>query len=398
MADFIHPDFPEAPETDPPEGATGRAKAHGKAEGPLALTPVDPDRLDWSSYRDKAVPPPPFIVENTIPKRAVVGLFGSDGLGKTLLGQQALSTIGKGNALFGNRVIERGATLGWFCEEPAEVLAYRQDAINRRLGLTFGELDGLGIEIRARFGQDNLLLRMNDGICEPTRVFYALRNYCYLIKVKVLWLDHILHLVAGDITRAEDVTKMLAWLSILAADIDGAVVVVGHVAKVDGSQYLGSVMFSALVRSRLWLRGLAKEEQAGYPIEVRKDLRMLELAKANNAGLSQIALRWQEGAFLEADGSAGIDGRAAHEARAEAQFIAALRELDQRQRSVDTKGLYAAHNTIVEYGLSEGLAAVELQDAMKRLIARGRVKAGVLKPWRKDSKEIRGLALAEDAP
>ena len=374
---------------------------HGRTQSPppptVVLTPLDDDRLDWPTYIGRTPPPPPFMVANTIPKRAVTGLFGSDGLGKTLLGQQALTLIGSGNDLFGNYVIERCATLGWFCEEPKEVLAYRQDAINRRLGMSFADLDGHGVEIRARLGKNNLLLRMVDGVCEPTPVFDALRKYCVDSKIKILWLDHLLHLVAGDITRAEDVTKMLAFFSSLAVDIDGAVVLAGHVAKAEGSQYLGSVMFSALVRSRLWLRKLEKEELAGYPVEARPDLRMLELAKANNAGLSQIAIRWQDGTFVAADGSTGVDGRAAHEARAEAVFIRGLRELDQRERSVDNKGVRAAHRMMVNDGLNEGLGEEALLQAMRRLIQSKRVVPSSLKPWRKDRKEVRGLTLVEDA-
>jgi RecA-family ATPase len=362
------------------------------------LDRADADRLNWQNYIGISPAPPAFMVENLIPKRAISGLFGTDGLGKTLFGQQALTTMASGIDLFGHKVVERGATLGWFCEEPEQVLAHRQHAINQQLGLTFGDLDSIGLEVRARFGMDNLLVRIINDVAEPTQTFWALRDYCLKQAIKTLWLDHLLHIVAGDITRADVVTKMLAVLAKLSIEIDGAVIVAGHVAKAEGSQYLGSVMFSALVRSRLWLRKPTPEELTGHLAADYADLRMLELAKANHAGLSQVMLQWRAGAFVAADDDSSTEERTQRERHAESVFIRALRELDRRHRSVDIKGAYAAHNIMVEFDLNEELTPSELQAAMKRLLRIRRIKAGIDKPWMKANRvAARGLAFAEDA-
>ena len=372
-----------------------------KGEAGEELPPLDrsdPDRVDWAKYVGIRPPPPAFMTEGIVPRQAITGVFGMDGLGKSLFGQQTMTTMAIGADVFGHKVVERGKTLGWFCEESAAIIAYRQEAINRPLGITFGNLEAIGFEARARLGMDNLLVRMVNDIAEPTPTFWRLREYCLQQAVKTLWLDHILHIVAGDITRPEIVTKMLGVLSKLSIDMDGAVIIAGHVAKAADSQYLGSVMFSALVRSRMWLRKPSAEELAGRPICDHVSLRVLELAKANHAPLGQVMLQWHEGAFIAADGAASTEERTRRERHAESVFIRALRELDQRQRSVDTKGTYAAHRTIVDYDVNEGLTAPELQEAMKRLIKSRRIKVGIEKPWKKDNRlPARGLGFAEDA-
>jgi RecA-family ATPase len=357
----------------------------------------DADRVAWPRYVLMPPTPPAFLVEDIVPLHAVTGLFGADGLGKTLVAQQALTAVSAGKDVFGHRVLTPCPTLGWFCEETTEILAYRQHAINGRMGLRFSDLDRIGLEARGRIGLDNLLVRMRDGVCEPTATFEALANYCVARAIRLLWLDHVLHIVAGDITRAEEVSKMLALLSALARQIDGAVVIAGHVAKAEGSQYLGSAMFSALVRSRLWLRRPTADETRLQTGADPKNLRVLELAKANHAGLTQMTLEWSNGAFAWL-GDAGVqEAQREREQQAEAVFIRALRELDQRERSVATQGTTSAPRIIIEFGLDEGCSPEELQAAMRRLIQAKRIKAGVTKPWLKSNRNpAKGLALSED--
>jgi RecA-family ATPase len=357
----------------------------------------DADRVAWPRYVLMPPTPPAFLVQDIVPLHAVTGLFGLDGLGKTLVAQQALTAVSAGKDVFGHQVLTPCPTLGWFCEESTEILAYRQDAINGRMGLRFGDLDRIGLELRGRVGLDNLLLRMRDGVCEPTPTYEALANYCVARAIRLLWLDHILHIVAGDITRAEEVSKMLALLSGLARRIDGAVVIAGHVAKAEGSQFLGSIMFSALVRSRLWLRRPTADEARLQMGVDAKNLRVLELAKANHAGLTQMTLEWSNGAFAWLGDAGAQEAQRDRERQAEAAFIRALRELDQREQAVSTHGHTSAPRIMHEFGLDEGCSAEELQAAMRRLIQAKRIKASVPKPWLRSNRHpAKGLALSED--
>jgi RecA-family ATPase len=358
----------------------------------------DPDVLDLVRYELEEPKPPAFVVDDLVPKHAVTGLFGQDGLGKSLLGQHLLTSTTLGTDFFGHKVIEAGPALGWYCEETPDILAWRQAAVNRAHDTTFRATGDAGLELRGRLGSQNTLVRVDRGVAEPTPEFDALVRYCNDTKRRLVWLDHILHVVSGDICAASDVAKMLAVLARLAVEIDGAVVLAGHVSRAEGSEYLGSAMFSALCRSRLWLRRPKPEELSSRPGADPKNMRVLELAKANHAGLKQITLEWQHGAFSWLDDQENREAAAAREKQAEATFIRALRELDRRQRAVGTTGTTNAPKTIVEYALDENVPAEELRAAMHRLLRSRRIKAGVRKPWLKSNRmPATGLALAEDA-
>jgi RecA-family ATPase len=359
---------------------------------------TDEDVLNLARYELEEPKPPAFVIADLVPKHAVTGLFGQDGLGKSLLGQHLLSARALGTDFFGHRVIEPGPALGVYCEETPEILAWRQAAVNRTYNATFRRLGAIGLELRGRLGLQNTLVRMDRGVAEPTREFDALVRYCVDTKRNFVWLDHILHLVSGDINVASDVAKMLAVFARLAVEIDGAVVFAGHVSRAEGSEFLGSAMFSALCRSRLWLRRPKPEELVNRHNVDPKNARVLELAKANHAGLKQITLEWRNGAFVWLDDATHSAAAAERDKKAEAVFIRALRELDLRRQNVGTSGTNNAPKIIVEFALDDGCTADELRAAMQRLIRARRIKAGVEKPWLKPNRhKAIGLALAEDA-
>jgi RecA-family ATPase len=381
-----------------------RPKANGIGRGENPKLPpwsaADPDVLDLARYELEEPTPPPFMIEDLVPKHAVTGLFGQDGTGKSLLGHHLLTCYSLGLDFFGHRIVAPGPkpSLGIYCEETIGILAWRQAAVNRAHGLLFREVGAAGLELRGRLGQDNTLVRMDRGVAEPTKAYDALVRYCVDTERRLLWLDHVLHLLSGDILSATDVAKLLAVLARLAVEIDGAVVLAGHVARSEGSQYLGSAMFSALVRSRLWLRRLTKDD--GPPAGADpKALRVLELAKSNHAGLRELTLEWRDGAFFWLGAAEHKAAQSERDKAAESAFIRALRALDEREKAVADRGMTSAAPQMVAWALAPGFGEDELREAMKRLIASGRITPGVVKPWKRaDRKEARGLALAEDTP
>jgi hypothetical protein len=76
----------------------------------------------------------------------------------------------------------------------------------------------------------------------------------------------------------------------IAADVDGAFVVLQHPSKAAGSTYSGNSGFEGGVRA-LWHIDTGQEA----------DERVLKLEKANYSGRSEIKLQWHNGLFVPVD-------------------------------------------------------------------------------------------------
>jgi hypothetical protein len=111
IAAEIAPGSPNVTVLKPPPKANGHPTADQGDSGPT-LSGIDEDVLDLARYELEDPKPPAFVIADLVPKHAVTGLFGQDGLGKSLLGQHLLSARVLGTDFFGHRVIECTRT-GW---------------------------------------------------------------------------------------------------------------------------------------------------------------------------------------------------------------------------------------------------------------------------------------------
>ena len=138
-------------------------------------------------------------------------------------------------------------------------------------------------------------------------------------------------------------------------------ILVGHTAKADGSEFMGGMAWENSVRSRLYLTRETEEDETS-------DVRILSRNKANMAAIgARIEMEWRAGAFhqLDRDGSHGKD-------RAdEAAFLACLDAATEARRNVShLPGVNHAPKLFARMPEAGRRSAKTLTDAMERLIHR----------------------------
>lgn len=336
-----------------------------------------------------AVEPPPmrWIVDQMLPVGAVTTLFGDGGVGKTLAAMQIGVAVERGVPVFGHAT-EQAPVLGFFCEDTGDELHRRFRSVCIAQGVVQSAVEHFAFQ--SRFGHESLLGSFEaTGAFMPSPLLRAIRDRARATGARLVILDNILHLYPGNVNDPGEVTRFIAPLNRLALDIDGAVLLLGHIAKAAGSQFAGTMAWSNASRSRLFFGRPGDLEEGGADPAAAladPDARILARMKANYAPISApMALRWHQGAFLrEADLPRDYReelAEAAGTARDNALFLACLRVRNGQRRAVSERGgpTYAPKE-FAAMKESEGIGKARLTQAMERLFGLGKIERAFL--WR----------------
>jgi RecA-family ATPase len=270
-------------------------------------TPNRPNGVDHDPPLPKLVPlrfvegeipkPREWIVhDGWIPTRKVTLLQGDGGDGKTSLLQQLLSSCATALPWIGLRA-EECTGLGFFTEDEDVDLRLRQADIDASYGQHCASTGKM--HLFPRVDLDNELV-VFDRIGNPTLTpFYKqVRESALDLRARLVALDVAIDLYGGDEIIRRQVRAFMRPLGALAREIDGAVVVTGHLSqagiKSDGG-HSGSTDWSNAVRSRLYL-GRPKADN-GEPTD--QNARVLARKKANFATVGDtVKLHWARGVIL----------------------------------------------------------------------------------------------------
>lgn len=308
----------------------------------------------------------------------VTGLFALGGVGKSMLCQQAATAVTNGVPLLGVPT-ERGPVLALFAEDDDDELRRRQLGIFRTLELD-PKQSAAGLYIAARAGQPNALATFGpDNLPRPTPLFRALKAEALKVRPALIVLDNIAQMFTGNENDRAQVTAFCNMLTGLARDVDAAVILVGHTAKADGSQFSGSTAWDAAVRARLFLSrgddGVLK----------------LEKVKSNYSALDSVEM-------VRADSGGFVLHRAGEVAQA--AFPQLRRELlqavqDSNAQQVATSNTPTARNYLLAQMDVPKAKRAPYADALRRLITSGELIANAELGWKKpDRHRAMGLALA----
>jgi RecA-family ATPase len=349
--------------------------------------------INAGAWAGQSAPPRPWIVQGWLPSKAVTLLAGDGGTGKSLMVQQWLSCLSQGLPFIGVRGVLPVRCLYLNCEDPADELWRRQESIARALDrqmTTFAD----DMVIAPRLGEsDNSLGSFTEaGRFVPGALFEAVRAHCVAHGVRVLALDNVAHLYSGHENIRGEVTAFLNALSRLALEIDGAVILVGHPAKADDSQYSGSTAWENGVRNRLFLS--RPDDGAGNALD---NTRILSRNKANLASIGdKISMAWHEGAFYP---PGAVEDETARDAVAESTFLACLDHATQLGRNTSDKPSPAyAPKMFASMKQARGIKQRELERAMQRLFDRGEIIANAYLWHDKKSRHKAGIKRAENVP
>jgi AAA domain len=372
-----------------PKAAERLRKAAQAAENEQARAVAAIKPIRFPDLEGKTPPPRRFVVEQWLPAGCVTSLYGPGGIGKSMLAQQIGTAIAVGRELFGFRV-EKGPVLGLLCEDDDDELWRRQIRANEWFACEMGDLGNLHLQGRA--GLENTLAVYPATGAPTVETFYELiREAARELRPVLIILDPIAQLYGGNENDRFQVSHFVNLVGGLAREFDCAVLLLGHPAKADGSEYSGSTAWNASVRSRLLLQ--RKEDDDGELL--------LSRVKSNYAKPDTLPLRWSNGFLrptdqrfmsladkIEAEARKGIVRQA---------FLDALDRLRTQGRAVSDNrqaSTYAIRRMRELPGM-EDFPERELEEAMRTLFDEHRIKSNQPVVRGADRKWKNGIARPE---
>lgn len=339
---------------------------------PLKLVPEKVHPLPITCMADlhgKLIPPREWIIQDWIPANAVTLVAGGGATGKSLLIQQLLVCTALGLPCLSMPASAPTPTLFINCEDETLELERR----NRDI------CDAIGVEVRecadvytiSRLGElGNELGTFDDRRTFQLSAFFrTVEATAFQCGARVIGLDNIGHLFTGNENDRGEVTQFANALSRLAMRINGAVILLGHPAKVEGSQYSGSTAWENAVRSRLFL---SRPEGAGEQA-LDDDARILTRGKANySAKGAALEMRWHKGAFVppEPETDDPYVDPGSNAGKHNAAFLKCLAVATDQLRAVSHKpnsGTYAPR-IFAQMPAGKGVSKHDFALAMERLL------------------------------
>ena len=205
--------------------------------------------------------PREWVAQDWIPKGVITGISGDGGMGKTLLAQQLLYAAGVGGKWLGIQIPKmRG--LGVFCEDDADELHRRHNAIKAELGHQIGNPFDC-TWIWPRVGSDNLLVTFDRDNKPTASPFFAqIMRHVMEKRIELLALDTVADLFGGnEIIRAQVnfFIKAVCGAFIKEAKAAGfnlSIILLSHPSQAgrnSGTGESGSTAWNNAVRARLYL-------------------------------------------------------------------------------------------------------------------------------------------------
>jgi RecA-family ATPase len=324
-----------------------------------AFAGVDPPERRW-------------IVKDMIPDRTVTIVSGDGGGGKTTLKLQLAVAIAGRCPWLGHNP-DPGPVLFVTAEDDEEEIHRRVYAIAKGINVELSDLVDLHIVPLA--GQDAVMGAPEGkaALIAPTAVFRGLVALVDRIRPRLVILDALADVYAGEENARAQARQFIGLLRGLAIKNDLAVVLIAHPSlsgMASGSGTSGSTAWSNSVRARLYLERIVDEHNR----EVDPDLRVLRVKKSNYGPVGlELRLRWQNGAFI-LDGPAGGFDRLAADAKAERVFLDLLSDLAAQGRDVSpNRSATFAPAVFERHPDADGLTKKSFEGAMERLLASKRI-------------------------
>jgi hypothetical protein len=349
-----------------PAGGLGHTAA-----GQLAFTA--------SSWSGRAPPARSWLVPNWIPAGTTTVLYGDGGTGKSLLTQQLATAVATGTPFLGLEV-HKGPVLALFCEDDADELHRRQEAINAATGIDMAALTDL--RIIANAGEDSTLFAFQPGLPAGAATDFALGFVGVAQGCALIIIDTAADTFAGKEIDRYQVRQFLTFLNSIAMRTGAAVVLLAHPSLTgmsSGRGQSGSTAWTNGARAHLYLEHDAQDGDEFADPTVRR----LSRKKSNYAAKGDtLRLAWKDGAFAIAEGGPG-PRRGPTLTAPETIVLAALRD------AIDAHGVERPVGTIVTV-TGAGRPGDESVTSMSR-------RCATLDQWR-DALRQRGFRPDEPKP
>lgn len=341
--------------------------------------------LDLAELSKVRAKPTTFAIERLAPDGEVTTLNGPGSAGKSLYCQQVATACAAGLGHCLGLAVTPGTAIYLSCEDDEKQLHWRQERLCEALRVPMASLAGKLHLVSLRGLLGNELAVFSNGAMSVTPAFRRMVTTIRTYAARLVFLDNVAHLFAGNENDRADVTRFINLLNKLAAETGAAIVLIGHPNKA-GDEWSGSTGWNNAVRSRGWME---HDEETG--------LRTLILPKANYSEKGELTkFRWHEGAFVR-DEDLGVD--AAAQLRevirvnaAKAAFLRCLHVRNEQERPVSDSPYTQTYAPKVFAIMPEakGIKVRDLEAAMECLFRAEEIDRGVVcRVGRKDREGLR---------
>ena len=337
---------------------------------------------DW---HDQPMPERKWVVLNRVPLNSVTLLSGEGSVGKTILSLQlCVATVLARDWI--SAMPDPGPVVAICCEDDADELHRRLDAIVRHYGASFADL--VDLYVLSLAGRDTLLATpRRDGLIMPTKLFARVRDAATTIKPRLILLDNSADVFGGNENDRAQVRQFIGMLRGLAMAANAGLLLTSHPSLTGiatGTGLSGSTAWNASVRSRLYLKRAttAKDE------EPDPNLRVLEVMKSNYGPVGEtMMLRWKDGLFLPTPAAGGLE-KLAREHKVDELFLMLLNCWNEQGRNVSEKhkaNSYAPGRFAEEpEAKADHVSKRELAEGMERLFRANRIRSESYGPPSRD--------------
>ena len=364
-------DFERIPDSVYSEEPAARSvNGSTRAEVTRESVPARRVALNWEDLETREPPPRDWIIPHWIPHGCTTLLSGSGGIGKTLLAQHIATAFSIGYEYI--EPMPEGRVLMWAGEDDEGELWRRQIAISRFMGSRLSDL-AERFALHSFSGDDITLMAPVYGKLETTPMLTLLREQVGDYRPQLVILDNVARLFGGSENERHGVTTFCAVVQ--GACAPAAVLLLGHPAKAQGSEYSGSTAWEGAVRARLYLSGrppdAKDDDDEGAPVD--DSVRFLSRRKSNYAALDLRRFTLADGVLTPdrpapAGASIGISGEFAKDV-----VRKAVKKLAERQlHGVLSKssGNYLP-KMAAQYGLLERMNSNQFGKVMRSMVLEG---------------------------
>lgn len=339
--------------------------------------------LQW---RDEPVPEREWIVRGMIPAKTVTLLSGDGAAGKTTAALQ-LGTARSLDRDWLGTMPSAGKTLFLSCEDDAEELHRRLDAIRVHYGATFDDMTNL--QLVDLVGENAVLGEIGrTGIIKATAIYEAMLEAIERSQPDLVVIDALADAFAGDENNRGQARQFIGLLKRPARMYGCAFLCLAHPSLYGmsaGTGTSGSTAWNNSVRSRLYFES-AKASDGTDP---DPDLRTLSVQKANYGPKGHpITVRWTAGAYVLEEGVSSLD-RMALKLKAEATFLDLLRQFNAQGQNVSpSRSSTYAPKTFAKHPKAAGISSRHLEVAMQELLDQKTIRIETFGPPSKMHKRL----------
>lgn len=328
--------------------------------------------ISWRDLIGKTPPERKWVIPYWLPAGHISLLAGRGGIGKSLLAQHLGTAIAAGARYLEQITPQR--VLMWASEDDHAELWRRQINISSYLAAPLESIESFSV--RSCVGCDVTLGSLIFGALSPAPMLSYLKQEVHDLNCDLVILDNIARIYGGNENDRHQVTTFLAWLQEACAP--AAILLLGHPAKVSGSEFSGSSAWEGAVRARLYFSDRPPDQQPKddddeEPID--PSVRYLSRRKANYSELEMRLIHMRDGALVPDEPER--HGRSHGSLDAQEAVLVAATKLAERGifGTASTASQTYLPKLAKQYGLLGGTNEAGFSKAMRKLVMDGRLKS-----------------------